>query len=309
MDIKNELLRQMEMIIVGTDDKNEVINKMTRLLHKYDITEKSTELTIYDDSNEKLLKRFLATKRIEGKSENTIKRYHDSLMHLLNTINIPIAQITTFDLRFYLGMKKEEGLQSSSLDGMRRVYSSFFGWLLNEGFIPKNPCATLHRIKFHAEKEKPFSMAELQKLRETSTTDRDLALVDFLYSTGCRISEVTSINLEDIDWHDMEIVVIGKGNKPRTVYFDDITAMHLKKYLNKRTDNSPALFQGKGTDRLSANAIRKILNNIGEKAGVTNVHPHRFRKTLATNLLSHGMSIDQVAQILGHEDIKTTQIY
>lgn len=201
-------------------------------------------------------------------------------------------------------------MTNRTLNGMRRCYSSFFSWLSAEGLIGKNPCAGLVRVKFRKQVKKPYSAVELERIRSAcSSNARDLALVDFLYSTGCRVSEVSHLDINDIDFDNQECTVIGKGNKERIVYLSDVAAMHLQEYLQNRTDMSEALFSGKGSDRLSKNGIEAALKRIGKKAKVENVHPHRFRRTLATNLLDRGMNIQDVAKILGHTDLKTTQIY
>jgi site-specific recombinase XerD len=157
--------------------------------------------------------------------------------------------------------------------------------------------------------KKPYSAVELERIRSACGNIRDLALVDFLYATGCRVSEVSHLDISDIDFDNLECTVIGKGNKERIVYLSDVAAMHLQEYLQGRKDVSEALFSGKGSDRLSKNGIEAALKRIGKKAKVENVHPHRFRRTLATNLLDRGMNIQDVAKILGHADLKTTQIY
>lgn len=157
--------------------------------------------------------------------------------------------------------------------------------------------------------KKPYSAVELERIRSACSNVRDLALVDFLYSTGCRVSEVSHLDISDIDFDSLECTVVGKGNKERIVYLSDVAAMHLQEYLQGRKDVSEALFSGKGSDRLSKNGIEATLKRIGKKAKVENVHPHRFRRTLATNLLDRGMNIQDVAKILGHADLKTTQIY
>lgn len=186
---------------------------------------------------------------------------------------------------------------------------SFFGWVQREGLIPNNPCGNLSTIKCGKEVRLPFSDVDIERLKETCETARDKALIAFLLSTGCRVGEVCGLNRADIDFANLECTVLGKGNKERTVYLDNVAAMQLRIYLNTRTDTCEALFAGKGSERLQAGGIRKRLNEIGEKAGVENVHPHRFRRTLATTLINHGMPIQEVAKILGHEKIDTTMTY
>ena len=221
-------------------------------------------------------------------------------------------EVSTYDIRFYLSYRRENSgkkLGNRTLDGMRRCYSSFFSWLSAEGLIGRNPCAAIKQIKYRKEVKKPYSAAEMEKLRRACANKRDLALLDFLYCTGCRVSEVARLNIDDIDFENMECTVLGKGNKERTVYLSEVAAMNLGEYLASREDNNEALFTGKGTERLGKNGIEVLLKRIGRKAGVINVHPHRYRRTLATNLLDRGMNIQDVAVILGHADLKTTQVY
>ena len=279
-------------------------------LNQYEIQERSTELTVSDNSAEGMLRRYIATKRIEGKAESTLRRYWEQNLKLLQFLQKPLHEITTDDIRFYMAYRRQQGRVSNrTLDGMRRCYRSFFSWLAAEGIINRNPCAALSQIKSRKQIKKPYSAVELELIRKSCTDDRDLALVEFLYSTGCRVSEVSELDPMDIDMATGECIVIGKGNKERTVYLTDVAMLHLQTYLNSRKDNSIALFAGKGTNRLTKGGIETLLKRIGKAAGVENVHPHRFRRTLATNLLDRGMNIQDVAVILGHADLKTTQIY
>lgn len=279
-------------------------------LNKYEVQERCTDLVPQDTSSEKLLKRFIATKKVEGIAENTLRRYYDENNRLIHFIQKPIHEITTYDIRFYLSYRREtKKVSNRTLDGMRRCYSSFFNWLSAEQLIPHNPCATLNQIKYKKTVKKPFSPTELEKIRRSCDNIRDLALVDFLYSTGCRVSEIARLDLSDIDFENSEVHILGKGNKERIVYMSPVAMMNLQEYLKTRTDTVDALFLGKGSRRIGKNGIEAMLKRIGEKAEVQNVHPHRFRRTLATNLLDRGMNIQDVAAILGHADLKTTQIY
>lgn len=279
-------------------------------LNKYEVQERCTAIVAHDNSNEGILKKFVATKRIEGIADSTLKRYVEINRALLTFLGKPVSDITTYDIRFYLSMRRQIGKVSNrTLDGMRRCYSSFFSWLAAEGIINHNPCAALAQIKCKKTVKKPYSAIELEKIREACDKKRDLALIDFLYSTGCRVSEVSQLNISDIDFDNMQCTVLGKGNKERIVYLTEVTAMHLQKYIETRKDFSDALFIGKAGKRLSKNGIEALLKRLGQKAKVENVHPHRYRRTLATNLLDRGMNIQDVATILGHADLKTTQIY
>lgn len=281
-------------------------------LNQYEVQERCTDVALTDNSAEGMLKKFVATKRIEGIAESTLRRYADENLKLIRFLNKPLYEITTYDIRFYMSYRRENSekkVSNRTLDGIRRCYSTFFSWLVAEGLIGHNPCASLKQIKYRKTVKKPYSAAEIERLRRACTNKRDLALLDFLYCTGCRVSEVVKLNIDDVDFETMECVVVGKGNKERIVYLSEVAAMNLQAYLSSRKDGGKALFTGKGTERIKKNGIEAILKKIGEKAGVSNVHPHRYRRTLATNLLDRGMNIQDVATILGHADLKTTQIY
>lgn len=279
-------------------------------LEKYEVQERITDVVVRDGTAEGLLNKFIATKRIEGKAESTVEYYRQQLTMFLHNIGKLLPEITTFDLRFYLSAYKEKRKVSNrTLDNIRKCLSTFFSWLADEEFIRRNPCHGLKNIKYRKERKKAFSAEEMEKLKSACDNYRDLALVGFLYATGCRVSEVVSINIEDIDFDRKEIAVIGKGDKERTVYLTDVSVMYLRLYLEGRKDNNPALFTGRGNRRLKKNGIEAALKRIGKQAGVPNVHPHRFRRTLATFLIDHGATLQDVQMILGHEDIRTTQVY
>jgi len=258
---------------------------------------------------EDILSMYLDTKRIEGRSEKTLIRYRYIINRFRNTDSTPIRNMTVYNLRQYLANEKRRGISDNTLRGEREIFRSFFGWANREGLLQNNPAGNLNAIKCKKEVKLPYSDVDIERLKEACTTARDKALITFLLSTGCRISEVCDLNRKDIDFRNLECTVLGKGNKERIVYIDSIAAMQLQNYLNGRHDNDEALFIGKGTQRLNPGGVRKRLNEIGERAGVENVHPHRFRRTLATNLINHGMPIQEVAAILGHEKIDTTMTY
>lgn len=260
------------------------------------------------DGNE-LLDAFLSTKEIEGKSSKTIERYRYILSKMLNAVKVPVASINVYHLRNYLTQRKTDGLSDNTLRGMRDVFCSFFGWLSREGLLPRNPAGNLSPIKAPKKVRRPFSPTDFERLKESCASPRDKALVAFLAATGCRISEVCRVNRNDVDMAHKRCTVLGKGNKERVVYLDDVAAMLLQRYLSNRTDTSEALFAGKGTKRLTPGGARFALKKLEKKAGIENVHPHRFRRTLATNLIDRGMAIQEVAALLGHDKIDTTMTY
>ncbi len=311
-DIRASIIQSVVQALQGRADDdtvNLVQDVLVMQLNKYEVQERCTEVAVRDDSAEGILKKFLATKRVEGIADSTLRRYGEINRALISYLGKPLEEITTYDLRFYLSMRRQIGKVSNrTLDGMRRCYSSFFSWLAAEGIIAHNPCAALAQIKCRRTMKKPYSAAEMEKIRKACDDIRNLALVDFLYCTGCRVSEVSGLDISDIDFDRMECVVLGKGNKERKVYLTEVAAMHLQEYLNSRRDSCEALFVGRGK-RLEKNGIEAVIKKLGKVAGVENAHPHRYRRTLATNLLDRGMNIQDVAAILGHADLKTTQIY
>ncbi len=258
---------------------------------------------------DELLEAFIEAKRIEGRSEKTIGHYDYVIKRLRDESRIPIDRITVFSIRSWLSKEQSRGISDKTLEGYRCIFSSFFGWLHKEGLLQSNPCANLGPIKCRKQIKVPYSDIDIEVLKESCDCSRDKALISFLLSTGCRISEVCALDKDNVDFQNMECTVLGKGDKERTVFFDDVTAMLLKRYLSERKDDSPALFSGKGTERMTPSGVRAKLKRIASRAGVGNVHPHRFRRTLATNLIDRGMTIQEVASILGHEKLDTTLKY
>ncbi len=315
MDLREQIIQKIMQALDGRTDAGtaDIVQDILIIeLNNYEIQERCTDVALADDSADRMLKKFLATKRIEGIAESTLLRYAEENKKLIRFLGKPLYEVSTYDIRFYLSYRRENSgkkLGNRTLDGMRRCYSSFFSWLSAEGLIGRNPCAAIKQIKYRKEVKKPYSAAEMEKLRRACGNKRDLALLDFLYCTGCRVSEVARLNIDDIDFENMECTVLGKGNKERTVYLSEVAAMNLGEYLASREDGNEALFTGKGTERRGKNGIEVLLKRLGKKAGVINVHPHRYRRTLATNLLDRGMNIQDVAVILGHADLKTTQVY
>ena len=313
MDIRNDIVDTIMLKMQNAIDELAMERLQAVLLDKldkYEISERSTEIVVRDGTAEGLLRKYLATKRIEGKSERTIKRYADLLSTFISQLDRRLHELTAFDIRLYLSMYKEKRkVKNRTLDNMRKVLSSFFSWLHDEEFIPRNPCRAVKSIKYDKVLRLPFGGEELERLKSACTNARDIALIHFLHATGCRVSEVVSVDVSDVDFQNRELVVYGKGGKERTVYLTQVASMYLEEYLKKRKDGSKALFTGKGSNRIQKNGIEAAVKRIGERAGVDNVHPHRFRRTLATELISRGAAIQDVQMILGHEDIRTTQVY
>lgn len=259
-----------------------------------------------------VLKDFLLSKKLEGCSNTTIKLYYDTLFNFIVYIKKNIQEIETQDIRNYLNTYYEtHEITNRTLDNMRRIFSTFFEWLQDEDYVVKNPMRKIKRIRVDKCVKKAFTDEEIVMLRDSCNNIRDLAIVDLLNSSGIRVSELCALNKDDIDLDKREGVVFGKGGKERIIYFDAKTKIHIKEYLRRRVDDSPSLFVSLRYPykRLQKSGVEILLREIGIRSGINNVHPHRFRRTLATNLIDRGMPIEQVQQILGHTKIDTTLIY
>lgn len=264
------------------------------------------------ESNEDLLQAFLASKRVEGCSEKTLKYYKGTIGTLLSSLDKHLLHVTTDDLRQYLGeYQLRKDCSKANIDNVRRILSTFFAWLEDENYILKSPVRRIHKIRSTKSVKETYSDEALEMMRDSCETVRDLAIIDLLASTGMRVGELVRLNIEDIDFENRECVVFGKGNKERPVYFDARTKVHLRNYLSSRTDHNPALFVSllQPHNRLDISGIEVRLRKMGQKLGFSKVHPHKFRRTLATRAIDKGMPIEQVQQLLGHANIDTTMHY
>lgn len=285
---------------------------LTYSLHNVDITERKVSDINEITDNEALLKVFIAAKRIEGCSEKSMKYYNATIYSMLALVDKPIREIVTDDLRGYLSdYQKERNSSKITIDNMRRIFSSFFGWLEDEDYILKSPVRRIHKIKSEKTIKETFSDESLELLRDACEEIRDLAVIDLLASTGMRVGELVQLNREDINFHERECVVFGKGGNERVVYFDARTKIHLLNYLDNRDDYNPALFVSLTfpRERLLIGGVETRLREIGKKADMQKVHPHKFRRTLATRAIDKGMPIEQVQRLLGHVKIDTTMHY
>ena len=262
--------------------------------------------------NEQLLNAFLSAKKVEGCSEKTLEYYRVTLHKMLLEVDKGIAEISTNDIRQYLSDFKEmRGSSKVTIDNIRRIFSSFFSWLEDEDYITKNPVRRIHRVRADSLVKEIISEESMEILRDSCTEMRDLAMIDLLASTGMRVGELVRMNIADIDFQERQCVVFGKGNKERTVYFNARTKIHLNNYILSRRDNNPALFVSLSEpfNRLSISGVEKRLRFIGDHVNVSRVHPHKFRRTLATTAIDRGMPIEQVQKLLGHVKIDTTLHY
>ena len=255
---------------------------------------------------------FLSAKRIEGCSEKTLKYYDSTIQAMLNSIGKGIKYIVTDDIRCYLTEYQTEKKSSKvTIDNIRRILSSFFSWLEDEDYILKSPVRQIHKVKTGTNIKETYSDEALELMRDNCTEFRDLAMIDMLASTGMRVGEMVLLNRNDIDFNERECVVFGKGDKERIVYFDARTKIHLQNYLDSRTDDNPALFVSLQSphNRMNIGGIEVRLRQLGKRLGLNKVHPHKFRRTLATMAIDKGMPIEQLQQLLGHRRIDTTLQY
>lgn len=278
----------------------------------YDIQKKETALMCTDQNGLNYLQVYLEAFRQNGKSEGTIGQYRLHISRMLSYIGKNVQKIDDDDLIDYMHRYKQlRQVSGRYLNNMRLVFNSFFRWLQRRKVILRNPVDGLEPIKYRQTVKKPLSPEELEKVRCACEKERDLAIVEFLYSSAVRVSELTALNRDDICWESDDVMVLGKGNKEREVYLNARAHLHLKQYLETRKDDNPALFVGEKFphERLTRAGVEYIISKLGVAAGVDNVHPHRFRRTSATDLLRMGMPIEQVQELLGHTKIETTRIY
>lgn len=304
----NEVLQQMLQCMDNAQIKQlEKVLKHTLFHYKME-----RDNSITEEENVDLKKAFLAAKRIEGCSEKTLRYYQNTIDTMLEGIGKSIVQISTDDLRKYLtNYQLEKGLSKVTVDNVRRILSSFFSWLEDEDYILKSPVRRIHKIKTAVNIKETYSDEAMELMRDNCDEIRDLAMIDLLASTGMRVGEMVLLNREDINFIDRECIVFGKGDKERIVYFDARTKLHLKEYLKQREDDNPALFVSLKApfNRLEIGGVEVRLRELGKKLQIPKVHPHKFRRTLATMAIDKGMPIEQLQQLLGHRRIDTTLQY
>ena len=262
--------------------------------------------------NSEFLNMFLSAKQIEGCSQRTLQYYEGTVKHMLSIIKTPVRKITTEEIREYLTKyQKRNNCSNVTVDNIRRNISSFFSWLEEEDYILKSPMRRIHKIKTKIAVKSVITDENIEKLRDGCNRKRDLAIIDLLYSTGIRVGELVNLNITDIDLEGRECIVYGKGDKERRVYFDARTKVHLSEYIAARNDCNPALFVTLDTphDRLKISGVEIRLRQLGRRLGIERIHPHKFRRTMATRAIDKGMPIEQVQKILGHSQIDTTMQY
>lgn len=303
-----------EKIVAVVNEMAEVLNvaqlkKLQEVLLKNFNENTKVEQPI---TNSEYLRLFIDAKSIEGCSARTIKYYSSTIEHMLSKIQTPIRKITTEIMREYLvDYQKQRNCSKTTVDNIRRNISSFFSWLEEEDYILKSPMRRIHKIKTKSVVKEVISDEEVEKLRDNCSTLRDLAIIDLLYSTGIRVGELVRLNIADIDFESRECIVFGKGDKERRVYFDAKTKIHLKEYIDSREDNNIALFVSLNApyNRLKISGVEIRLRQLGRRLNLKAIHPHKFRRTMATRAIDKGMPIEQVQKILGHSQIDTTMQY
>ena len=312
--MKNELITEITQQMLPYLDNMalEQLQKVMKVtLSNYEIV-KSEKIENQNLSNFNFMELFLAAKRVEGCSEKTLKYYQATIETMLTTINKAVKHIITDDLRDYLTNHQTERNSSRvTIDNIRRILSSFFAWLEDEDYIVKSPVRRIHKVKTGTNIKETYTDETLELMRDRCTELRDLALIDILASTGMRVGEMVLLNREDINFTERECVVFGKGDKERIVYFDARTKIHLQNYLESRRDFNPALFVSLKAphERLQISGVEQRLRNFGRKLNIPKVHPHKFRRTLATMAIDKGMPIEQLQRLLGHSRIDTTLQY
>lgn len=313
--MKEILIKNIEqqMCSVLNNAQNQKLHEV--LIHCFYEVTVSSGITNNNQSvkdNSSLLENFLAAKHVEGCSERSINYYKSTLQKAITILQKPFNQIETEDLRKYLSdYQKINNASRMTIDNVRRILSTFFTWLEDENYILKSPVRRIHKIKTAKLVKETYSDETLVLLRDNCKTARDLAIIDMLASTGMRVSELVTLNRQDVDFVNRECVVFGKGSKERPVYFDARTKIHLLNYLKERKDNNPALFVSllKPHDRLQISGVEITLRKLGRSLNIQKVHPHKFRRTLATQAIDKGMPIEQVQKLLGHQKIDTTMEY
>lgn len=306
MELVQIILQRMSGVI--DENQMDVLQSvLTSCLHNY--IEDQNRRIISDDE---LLSSFISAKRVEGCSDKTLNYYSSTLRNAFKVIQVPIRYISTNDIRMYLAEYQERSTVSKvTLDNIRRIISSFYSWLEDEDYILKSPVRRIKKVKVTKIVKDVYSDETLEVIRDNCETLRDLAIVDLLSSTGMRVGELVNLDRADVDFQNRECVVLGKGDKERLVYFDARTKIHLYNYLESRFDDNPALFVTlhRPSNRLKISGVEKRLRELGRRLNLDKVHPHKFRRTLATKAIDKGMPIEQVQKLLGHQKIDTTLEY
>lgn len=310
-DILNDIVSGIKDVL-SDEQMKQVSSSIKDVLAKYEINKRTSNEERREKENTELLDTFLSAKKIEGCSDKTIHYYQSSIVKFLKGLSKCIKEICTNDIRRYLAeIQEENNLSKVTIDNLRRIFSSFFSWLEDEDYIAKSPVRRIHKVRTDTLVKEVLSDENIETLRDSCNELRDLAMIDLLLSTGVRVGELVKMNRADIDFQERQCKVFGKGNKEREVYFNARTKIHLQRYLESRTDDNPALFVtlSKPHTRLTISGVEVRLRKMGKDVHIDKVHPHKFRRTLATMAIDRGMPIEQVQKLLGHVRIDTTLHY
>ncbi len=308
-DLMTEVMQQMLRYLDNAQMK-QLREVMEQTLFHYEVT--SVEVKPEEDDSNGLIAMFIAAKRVEGCSEKTLKYYQTTIEAMVSSLGKNVRHTLTDDLRSYLTNYQRNHLSSRvTIDNIRRILSSFFSWLEDEDYIIKSPVRRIHKVKTVSSIKETYSDEDLEKMRDNCSELRDLAMIDMLASTGMRVGEMFLLNRDDINFAERECVVLGKGSKERIVYFDARAKLHLQEYLDSRKDDNPALFVTLRVpyERIQIGGIEHRLREMGKRLNIPNVHPHKFRRTLATMAIDKGMPVEQLQRLLGHQRIDTTLQY
>ena len=312
-DCREKLLHDIETGIANIIDAElarTVAAVVTKCLANYEVTERCTDLVLAENPNERILKRYIACLRIDGKSEKTVRQYAYTLKMFLAFVQKPLTEIGAYDIRYYLACEKDRGLSNSTIDNRRSNISALFTWMVQEELIPKSPCETIKPIKTPDVKRYPFTETDIDAMRSVCKAKRDRAILELLLSSGVRVSELCDLDITDLDFQKLSVRVRhGKGDKERITYMTEVAAKYVKAYLKERKDEDAALFLGKKRNRLTDDGVRQMLTRVEKRSGVGNVHPHRFRRTFASGLAKRGMDIQEIKELLGHSKLDTTMRY
>ena len=310
--MKEKVIKEIEQkmaSILNNEQKEKLKEILLYTFYNIEVTSIKDELV--EDTTD-YAKMFIAAKRIEGCSERTLNYYETTIKTMIDKLSKKVNSIETGDLRNYLSeYQAKNNCSKVTIDNVRRILSSFFTWLEDEDYIMKSPVRRIHKVKATQTVKETYTDEELEEMRDACIEIRDLAMVDFLASTGVRVGELVNLDRVDIDMQERSCVVLGKGGKEREVYFDARTKIHLQNYLNSRTDNNPALFVSllRPYDRLKISGVEIRLRELGKRINIKKIHPHKFRRTMATKAIDKGMPIEQVQVLLGHRKIDTTLQY
>ncbi len=313
MSAKIELVRDVELLLAeqySVDDAGKISEILIKALADYDVEKSCREIVPYDSLNDKLLKQFSACLFVSGKSEKTIRQYIRTCHKLIETVGKNLPEMGVYDIRYFLACEKSRGISNRTVENSRSYISSFFQWMTKEDIIPKNPCAKIDPIKYDNVIRKPFSDVEIDALRMSCKSKKERAIIELLLSSGIRVSELSDLKITDINEMALTVhVVKGKGGKGRVTYLTAVAMKHLKDYWGDRKEEGIMAFYNNQHKKLNPGGIRHILNGIGKRAKVENVHPHRFRRTFATGLATRGMEVQEIQKLLGHTNISTTMEY